>query len=192
MHPDQAKWDQRYRNAQSTGKPAAVLEHYQQLLPQEGEALDIACGLGGNALLLAQHGLNTHAWDLSPVAIQTLAEQALHSGLFIQTEVRDIVSHPPEPNSVDVIVVSYFLQRELFPVFINALRPGGLIFYQTFTQKHFSDSGPGNPDYRLQANELLHHMTHLQILAYHENYLPWQQSLVDEACVVAKKDRLAE
>lgn len=189
MHPDQARWDARYRNARSIGRPAGVLEHYQRLLPQEGTALDLACGLGGNAILLAQQGLETHAWDISPVALQTLAEQALHSSLFIQTEVRDIASQPPEPESFDVIVVSYFLERSTFPALVKALKPNGLILYQTFTQKHFSDSGPGNPDYRLQANELLRHFADLQVIAYHENYLPWLETPVDEACVVARKIR---
>ncbi|MFO7604421.1 MAG: class I SAM-dependent methyltransferase [Gammaproteobacteria bacterium] len=187
MHPEQAKWDERYRNANTTGKPAGVLQHYQHLLPETGSALDLACGLGGNALLLAQHGLDTYAWDISPVALQTLAEQALHSGLFLQTEVRDIAAQPPEPERFDVIVVSYFLERPLFPALINALRPNGLIFYQTFTQKHFSDSGPGKPDYRLQANELLQLLNGLRVMEYHECDLPWLKEPVDEACAVACK-----
>jgi len=186
MHPDQARWDERYRNTKNIGKPAGVLEHYQHLLPKQGAALDLACGLGGNALLLAQHGLDAYAWDISPVGIQTLAEQALHSSLFIQTEVRDISSEPPEPESFDATVVSYFLERDLFPALINSLRPNGMLFYQTFTQKHYSDSGPGSPDYRLQSNELLKHVKGLQVIAYHENYLPWLNAPVDEACVVAK------
>ena len=187
MHPEQARWDERYRNAKSVAKPAAILEHYEQLLPAEGIALDLACGLGGNALLLAQQGLETHAWDISPVAIQTLAEKALHSSLFIQTEVRDIASQPPAANCFDVIVVSYFLERKIMPALIKALKPNGLIFYQTFTQKHFSDSGPGRPDYRLQPNELLKCFMDLQVVAYHENYLPWLEGPVDEACLIARK-----
>ena len=187
MHPDQEKWDQRYRNARSAGKAAQVLEHYQGLLPHEGDALDIACGLGGNALLLAHNNLDTCAWDISPVAIQTLAEQALHSGYFIQTEVRDVTERPPGPNKFDVIVVSYFLERDLFPALIDALRPDGLLFYQTFTENHFNGSGPGNPNFRLQPNELLTQVANMQVLAYHENYLPWLEKPVDEACVVAKK-----
>lgn len=187
MHPDQEKWDQRYRNAQRAGTPVAVLEHYQHLLPKQGSGLDLACGLGGNALLLAQLGLDAYAWDLSSVAIQTLAEQALYSGLFLQTEVRDVSHQPPLANSFDVIVVSYFLERELFPALCNALRPEGLLFYQTFTQKHFHDIGPGRSEYRLQSNELLQLVSDLQIIAYHENYFPWLSEAVDEACVVAKK-----
>lgn len=187
MHPDQARWDERYRNAKNIGMPCGVLEHYQHLLPKQGKALDVACGLGGNALLLAQNGLDTHAWDISPVGIQTLAEQALHSGLFIQTDVRDVSTQPPEAESFDVIVVSYFLERELFPALVKALRPEGLLFYQTFTQKHFSDSGPGNPDYRLQPNELKDLLSGLEIIVYHECDLPWLDTPVDEACIVARK-----
>ena len=186
MHPDQARWDERYRNSKTIGKPVGVLEHYQHLLPKEGSALDLACGLGGNALLLAQHGLDTHAWDISPIGIQTLAEQALHSSLFIKTDVRDIATQPPEAESFDVIVVSYFLERDLFPALIKALRPEGLLFYQTFTQKHFSDSGPGNPEYRLQAKELMELLSDLQVIEYHENDLPWLDEPLDEACIVAK------
>jgi len=157
------------------------------MLPKEGTALDLACGLGGNAMLLAQSGLDTHAWDISPVGIQTLAEQALHSSLFIQTEVRDIAAQPPEAESFDVIVVSYFLERDLFSALIKALRPEGLFFYQTFTQKHFSDSGPGNPDYRLHSNELMELVSDLQVIEYHENDLPWMDEPVDEACILARR-----
>ena len=187
MHPDQQRWDERYRNANTVGQPCGVVSHYQHLLPTQGKALDLACGLGGNALLLAQCGLDTHAWDISPVGIHTLAEQALHSGLFIQADVRDISTQPPEAESFDVIVVSYFLERSIFPALIKALKPNGLIFYQTFTQKHYSDNGPGNPDYRLQSNELVELLNGLQVIHYHESHLPWRDEPVDEACVVVKK-----
>ena len=85
-----------------------------------------------------------------------------------------------------MIVVSYFLERDLFPALIKALRPEGLLFYQTFTQKHFSDSGPGNPEYRLQAKELMELLSDLQVIEYHENDLPWLDEPLDEACIVAK------
>ena len=121
------------------------------------------------------------------MALQTLAEQALHSNLFLQTEVRDTAAQPPVAGSFDVIVVSFYLERPLFPALINALKPNGLIFYQTFTHKHFNDSGPGNPDFRLKNNELLQRLSDLTVITYHQNYLPWLDAPVDEACVVAKK-----
>jgi 2-polyprenyl-3-methyl-5-hydroxy-6-metoxy-1,4-benzoquinol methylase len=32
-------------------------------------ALDLACGLGANALVLAKQGLTTEAWDISAIFI---------------------------------------------------------------------------------------------------------------------------
>lgn len=62
----------------------------QHLLPALGRALALACGLGGNALLLAAHGLETHAWDISDVAVARLQERARQQGLSLHAEVRDI------------------------------------------------------------------------------------------------------
>ena len=52
-NPDQARWDQRYRETSSEPQAARVLSDNLRLLPAAGTALDLACGLGGNALLLA-------------------------------------------------------------------------------------------------------------------------------------------
>src|SRR3569832_2422999 len=62
----QDRWDARYREAGLPGAPATVLLENAHLLPREGTALDLACGLGANALLLAERGLTSHAWDISP------------------------------------------------------------------------------------------------------------------------------
>ena len=69
---DQARWDQRYADALAPNPPARVLTDNLHLLPAEGDALELACGLGGNALALAGAGLRTQAWDLSPVALAKL------------------------------------------------------------------------------------------------------------------------
>ena len=67
----QHKWNARYQQVPHTQMPQAarVLSEYQHLLPTTGRALDLACGLGGNALLLAARGLETWAWDIANVAL---------------------------------------------------------------------------------------------------------------------------
>lgn len=163
------KWDQRYRtSAEQMPRAAQVLQQNRHLLPECGVALDLACGLGGNALLLAQSGLQTRAWDLSPVAIEALRSRAAQSGLSIEAEVRDVVATPPLPASFDVIVVSYFLERALAPALCAALRPGGLLFYQTFVRDKVTAVGPGNPDYLLDENELLELFRGLRLRVYRE------------------------
>ena len=70
---DKEKWDRIYQTKDHTNKQAAqILIENQHLLPESGKALDLACGLGANALLLAKHDLETHAWDISKVAITKL------------------------------------------------------------------------------------------------------------------------
>ena len=163
------KWDARYRDADvGAVRPCRVLAEFAHLLPARGRALDLASGLGGNAKLLAEAGLDTKAWDISPVAVEKLDEYARTRGLPLEAVVRDVENAPPEARSFDVIVVSRFLERPLVPALIDALRPGGLLFYETFTREKVDETGPSNPDFRLAPNELLILFSPLRLVAYRE------------------------
>ncbi len=169
MGSDSDKWNRIYRDRPASPPTAArVLADHVHLLPRAGEALDLACGTGGNALLLAAHGLDTNAWDCSTEALQSLRESARLRQLTVTTQERDVTARPPVPNSFDVIVVSHFLDRGLVPLLTRALRPAGLIFYQTFISDKVSDTGPRNPAYRLAPNELLKMFAALQLIVYRE------------------------
>ncbi len=163
------KWNRRHREAEHEGQPAQVLLRNLRLLPEEGRALDLACGRGASALLLAEHGLETHAWDFSPVALERLEAAAVSRGLSLHTQVRDVVASPPEPESFDVILVSFFLERKLVPHLVSALRPGGIIYYQTFTREVYLGRGPSTPEWRLEKNELLHLFRELDVHYYRED-----------------------
>lgn len=162
------KWDQRYGDAGLYPPPAAVLAGNLHLLPSRGRALDLASGLGANALLLAEQGLDVVAWDLSTVAIERLKREATTRGLRIEAQVRDVCASPPEPGAFDVILVAHFLERDLSPALMDALRPGGLLFYQTFSREAVSDHGPSNPVFRLAANELLQLFAPLLVRCYRD------------------------
>lgn len=164
-------WDDRYRNGFGPSQAARVLVDNLHLLPAAGKALDLACGVGANALLLSSHGLDTWAWDISPVAIEKLRQSARERGLPVTAEARDVLRHPPEPLCYDVIVVAHFLERVLLPHLIAALRPAGLLFYQTFTKARVDDIGPRDSAYRLAENELLMHFSALRIIVYREEGL---------------------
>lgn len=185
-NPDQLKWDRRYENADKEPRAATVLKDNLQLLPTTGTALDLACGLGGNALLLAEQGLQTEAWDISPVAIEKLAERA--KGLPLVAKVVDISSDTLPANTFDVIVVSYYLDRELAPAIIKALKSGGRLFYQTFNHIQLG-RGPANPAYRLQEKELLELFSKLRIRYYREDESTDSSpdAIRDEAMLVAQK-----
>jgi len=166
--PLRAKWDRRYRDRDCDPPAADVLTENLQLLPSSGRALDLACGLGASALLLAEQGLETVAWDLSHVAIERLKKSAGMRGLRIDAQVRDVCALPPAASSFDVILVSYFLERDLAPALTDALRPGGLLLYQAFSREAVSERGPSNPAFRLATNELLLLFRPLVVRVYRE------------------------
>lgn len=168
----QQRWDTIYQDPNRTvGTAAEVLHDNAHLLPRAGRALDLACGLGANALLLAAQGLETHAWDISPVAITRLMQEARTRGLTIAGQPRDVATAPPPPANFDVIVSCHFLERPLVPHLIAGLRPGGLLYYQTFTLARVDDTGPSNPEWRLDDNELLRMFAPLRVLVYREEGL---------------------
>lgn len=189
MNEARKKWDTVYGDGGVPGRPSRVLVENRHLLPSRGDALEIACGLGGNAVLLAGQGLATRAWDLSGVAMARLADYGRAHGLPLECEARDVVANPPPPLSCDVVVVAHFLDRTLIPHIARALRPGGLVFYQSFTLARVTDTGPSNPDFRLADNELLALFAGLRVLVYREEGRTGDlgQGFRDEALIVAQK-----
>jgi SAM-dependent methyltransferase len=161
-------WDQRHARGDAPSGPSLVLRDHEHLLPASGRALDLACGLGANALWLAQRGLQVSAWDISPVAIERLSAAAGAAGLTVDAQVRDVIASPPPPECFDLIVVTQFLERRLAPAIAAALNPGGLLCYQTFVADGVSDSGPRNPAYRLGPNELLRLFPDLRVCVYRD------------------------
>ncbi len=163
------KWDKNYQSCSSNYPTATeVLNQNQHLLPLQGTALDLACGRGANALCLAENGLETTAWDISSTALEQLLLQAKERKLNINTMAKDISAQPPKPSTFDVIVVSRFLDRNLMVHIKNAIKPDGLIFYQTYTKDKANESGPQNPDYLLNKNELLKTFNDWKIIVYRE------------------------
>jgi len=164
------KWDRIYTQAKPFDYPVSpVLGDNAFLLPEPGAALDMACGLGGNALFLAERGFGTQAWDQSRVAIEKLQLQAREKNLPVSARVIKIQGKSFINCAFDVIVVSRFLDRTLADGIMTALKPGGLLFYQTYTREKTASQGPQNPDYLLAENELLNLFSRLRVVYYREN-----------------------
>ena len=163
-----SKWNARYaKSGDSLPSPARVLLggerwlHGPPSLRNNLTALDLACGRAANAEWLAQQGYHVTAWDISEAAIAHIRQRP--ASRIALAQVRDVSAHPPARDSFDVIVVCRFLDRSLCPAIAAALKPGGTLFYQTFTQ------GLSNPDYLLKHNELPALFSGLSPLDYHES-----------------------
>ena len=185
-----SKWDKKFASADNPGKPATMLLQNQHLLPNTGNALDIACGLGASALFLAEHKLNTTAWDSSAVALEKVQLFAKQRNLSISTRQVDLETPLAAEKQYDVITVCHYLYRPLCPFIIDSLKPGGLLFYQTFTQFILSDEGPSNPAFLLDDHELLDLFSALSPVAYREerDCGNTTRGLRNVAYLVARKD----
>ncbi len=132
---------------------------------------------------------------MSDKAIEKVQEFAQERQLSICARQCDVSHTLLEPESFDVILISRFLVRELIPSLIGALKPGGLIFYQTFTQEVLpalsqnQDSGPNNIKYRLKLNELQQLFSALSLRYYREEGLLGDitKGIRNEAMLVAQK-----
>lgn len=163
------KWDAIFsRQSCAEATAGQVLKENCHLLPASGAALDLACGLGGNAIMLAHYGLSVQAWDISRVAIEKLDQYARQKRLDITTKQCDVEKNPPGTRQFDVVVVSFFLYRPIMSAIIDSVKPGGLLLYQTFTREKVSQQGPTNPDYLLAKNELLSMCKGMGVLVYRE------------------------
>ncbi|MDH5230042.1 MAG: methyltransferase domain-containing protein [Gammaproteobacteria bacterium] len=168
------KWNAIYQKAEQMPQACHLLLEFKHLLKNtEAKALDLAAGLGGNAIFLARLGYEVAAWDISDLAMQKLNQFAKENHLNIKGSVVDLSEPSNWPTALfDVIVISHYLQRELVPLIINALKPKGLLFYQTFTQEVTDEyAGPRNLQFRLAPGELLRLFDSLQCRVYREEGL---------------------
>jgi tellurite methyltransferase len=180
------EWDARHGDAaqRPVAEPASIVLEWLPLLPK-GPALDIACGTGRHALLLAERGGAVTAIDWSPTALDVLAERAAKAKLSVSRENIESISKPAPrgirlilanleeiqlpSNSFSLILCFQYLQRSLFPQIVNALRPSGLVLFETFTQAQLNfTGGPRNPEYLLAPGELRTAFPELNLQFYRE------------------------
>jgi tellurite methyltransferase len=187
MPSSQSDWDTKHRLAAEApfAEPASIVRELLPLLPS-GPALDIACATGRHTLLLATRHQPVTAVDWSGAGLDLLEVRAraahvsihrvktvekmgksFHGGIdLVQADLECL--ELPE-NSFELILCLQYLQRSLFPDITRALRPGGVLLFETFTQAQLEFAGgPRNPEYLLEAGELRTAFAELRLIFYRE------------------------
>ena len=164
---DKERWDQKYGTEEYIfGKaPITFLKDHLHLLPK-GNALDIAMGEGRNGVFLATKGFQVTGIDISETGLSKAKALAKEQGVSIETQVVDLETYQLPANTFNVIICTYYLQRDLFPHMINALKPGGMIVVETYTLDHLKYRPRFPRQFLLEPNELLHHFKDLTVLQY--------------------------
>lgn len=174
MDDRQTEWNARWREKAITANWQADgwLLRARSLLPA-GRALDIACGMGRNAIFLAEQGVAVTAVDMSEVALGLLETEAKARGLEIDCLHLDLETSPVLPlGPFDLLLNFFYLHRPLLPLELARVRAGGVAVFRTFSSAGTDRFGPIRPDIALHPGELLHIFSGWEILLHEEGLEP--------------------
>jgi len=186
-----ADWDAVYREGTppwDTGKPhaelARVLDEYR-LRPRT--VLEIGCGTGADAILLARRRFEVTAVDCSPIAIERARLRAEQHGALLRFVQSDIFDFARSAGTFDLVYDSgayHALRRTHLQRFLDVLwrvtRPGSYYFCLAGAPRELDDEGPPQVSEDEIHNELgrLFEFVHLRpirldSIANPEGYPAW-------------------
>ncbi len=163
-------WNERYRSRERSAEDLEasatplVVNTASKLKP--GRALDLACGSGRNAIWLAEHGWNVTAVDGASAAIAVLRERTGDKNLKVDAHVADLRNSGfvIERNAFDLVVICYYLQRDLFGPAKAGVRPGGALLAIV----HMTEGDEQPTEHRLRLGKLSGYFKGWEILHSYE------------------------
>ncbi|MDH5425879.1 MAG: class I SAM-dependent methyltransferase [Gammaproteobacteria bacterium] len=185
---DRDKWNRRYaENSFHKNNPLTLVEEWLPKLPV-GRALDVACGNGRIALLLAQNGFEVDAIDISSEGLSQAREKAKDQGLEINWTEHDLDESYPFATDYDLIVVMWYVDLELISRLCDCLAPAGYLICEEHLITDQQVTGPQNSYFRVEAGKLREAVAGLDVVLYEESIkLNAESEQVASACVVARK-----
>jgi len=130
-------------------------------------------GRGRHAIPLARAGFRTFGVDRRLDAVQSAVAAARGQGLTILGWCADLTVTPLPPSRFAVVVVTRYLQRDLFAALRQTTAPGGFVLYETFTRAQRAlGVGPTSPDHLLEPEELRGCFSGFDVLFYEEVLAP--------------------
>jgi SAM-dependent methyltransferase len=154
------------------GDVSTWVARWAPLIPRgQGKALDLACGSGRHARLLASLGHAVVALDRDAQVL------AAAEGEGIVTVQHDLeapgAAWPFAPRSLAGIVVTNYLHRPLFGQLAASLSLDGVLIYETFARGNEVFGKPSNPDFLLAPGELLDLAVQggLRVVAYEDGVI---------------------
>ncbi|WP_462408472.1 class I SAM-dependent methyltransferase [Neobacillus sp. Marseille-QA0830] len=178
-----SKWNGKYRERlnHNRGQPETNprLKHLSSYLTG-GEALDLACGLGGNSQFLARMNYQVQAVDISEVAIDYIKELVAVHNLTINSRICDLSKLDNislKKSLYDLVVMTYYLDRSLFSAVKDSIKHYGFIFIETFYMSPQPENQSVSDQYKLKSQELLTVFRDWKVLFFEENEQEGRQTI---------------
>ncbi|MFA5082715.1 MAG: class I SAM-dependent methyltransferase [Hydrogenophilaceae bacterium] len=139
---------------------------WAEMIPAHGRVLDLACGNGRHAVLLAGLGHPVEAVDIDLALSEPVRATP---GVSWRQHDLEAQAWPFESGAYQGVVVTNYLHRPLFPLLIEALSPGGVLIYATFSMGQEVYGRPRNPQHLLMPGELLEAVRgRMRVVAYED------------------------
>ena len=154
-----------------------LLQTYLEQLREasaESPVLDLACGSGRNALWLASQEVPVVCADIRQNALDEIALAASNYLTWLtpwQVDLEAPGSQPLAGKHFGAVLVFRYLHRPLMLAIAEAIMPGGLVIYETFTTAQPRFGRPTNPDYLLQPGELPEHFQGWEVMHEYEGVI---------------------
>lgn len=153
MEPDAgAQWDATYRRSAAPwdiGRPQPAFERLADEGQVRAPVLDVGCGTGEQALMVASRGLEAVGIDIAPTAIAAARAKAERRGLSVEFRVGDVLDlaalEREFATALDSGVFHTFSdgQRPLYVASLaSALQSGGTLHLLCFSELTPGDYGP--------------------------------------------------
>ncbi len=162
-------WDAFYRQAALEGAPAQVVRAYGPFAPK-GPVLDLAGGLGRNALYFLERGHPVVLVERSREALRKLGGIRGLTLVELDLEAPNALTHLPQ-GPFAAILMSYYVNRPLLKALPPLLAPGGLLLVEGFSRREaVRRNRPGSPFY-WEPYELLTPPPGLVLRAFGEGWM---------------------
>lgn len=149
--------------------PSPWVERHLSFIPPGGRVLDLACGSGRHARLLAARDYRVVAVDRDFAAISGLHGVPGITALQLDLESGD---WPLAGERFAGIVVTNYLWRPRLADVCALLNRGGILIYETFMLGNEAYGKPSNPEFLLRPGELraVARAAGLREIAFEEGY----------------------
>lgn len=192
--PRRTRWDERYASGDwaDVRAPAPIVVDALTWLEAPGVApgvaLDVACGAGRNALFLAERGWKVMGVDLSAEGLRLMARRAAERALPVLPVLGDAGRFHVRPETFDLVVNTQFLLRSAFPLIREALRPGGLLAFETFSVLELDELGGDiRREFAVERGDLLEAFSDLEPLLHEEGIFEREEGERGLARLIARK-----